>query len=91
MNALFYLLSASGDMNSPASPIYNAITLIGPYALGVITLLCMIYGIVLGVKFAKAEDTEARKKLQKTLINFAIGAISIYILIIILYAIRPYV
>ena len=91
MSQLLFLLSASGDINSPSSPIYNAITLIGPYALGVITLLCMIYGIILGVKFAKAEDAEGRKKLQKTLINFAIGAISIYVLIIILYAIRPYV
>ena len=91
MQSLIYLLTSSADQNSPASPIYNAITLIGPYALGVITLLCMIYGIMLGVKFAKAEDKEARVKLQKTLINFAIGAISIYVLIGILYAIRPYV
>ena len=79
------------DNNSPASPIYEAITLIGPYALGVITLLVMIYGIVLGVKFAKAEDKEQRKKLQQTLINFIIGAVSIYILLALLYVIRPYV
>ena len=91
MNFLNLLLTASGgDTTSPTSPIYNAITLIGPYALGVVTMLCMIYGIVLGVKFARAEDKEQRKALQKTMINFAIGAISIYILIAVLYAIRPY-
>jgi len=88
MSLLTFLLA---DNNSPASPIYEAITLIGPYALGVISLLVMIYGIVLGVKFAKAEDKETRKKLQQTLINFIIGALSIYVLIGILYAIRPYV
>ena len=88
MQLLSFLLA---DGESPASPIYEAITLIGPYALGVITLLVMIYGIVLGVKFAKAEDKEQRKKLQQTLINFIIGAVSIYILLALLYVIRPYV
>ena len=91
MEILNLLLSATGDTNSPTSPIYNAITLIGPYALGVVAMLTMIYGIVLGVKFAKAEDKEQRKALQKTLINFLIGAISIFILLAILYAIRDYV
>ena len=85
------LLDGGEDVANPASPIYKAITLIGPYALSVVTLLCTIYGIVLGVKYAKAEDKEARSKLQKTLVNFIIGALSIYVLITILYAIRPYV
>lgn len=88
MQLLSFLLA---DGNSPASPIYEAITLIGPYALGVVSLLAMIYGIILGVKFSKSEDKEQRKKLQQTLINFIIGVVSVYILIALLYAIRPYV
>lgn len=86
--ALYNLLT---NNNSPASPIYQAITLLGPYIMGAILVLCMFYGIILGVKFAKAEDAEAKKKLQKTLINFVIGAVSVLILIVILYAIRDYV
>ena len=76
---------------SPSSPIYQAIDLLGPYVLGVVALLSMIYAIILGVKLAKAEDAEQRKKVQQTLINFAIGAVSIIVLLTILYAIRKYV
>ena len=70
------------------TPIYQAVTLLGPYVLGVCALLCMIYGIILGVRLAKAEDKEERKKCQKTLINFIIGGISVLVLLVILYAIR---
>ena len=75
---------------SPASPIYAAIDTLGPYVLGVVTLLCTLYGIVLGVRLAKAEDKEQRKNVQKTLINFAIGAGSVIVLLVVLYAIRDY-
>ena len=81
MSTIFYqltnLLAATGSEPtndaSPTSPIYKAIDLLGPYVLGVCALLCMIYGIILGVRLAKAEDKEERKKCQKTLINFIIG------------------
>lgn len=85
MSAIFYLLSGT---NSPTSPIYQAVDLLGPYVLGVCTLLTGIYGIILGVRMAKAEDVEARKKAQKVLINFIIGAISVLLLLSILYGIR---
>ena len=96
MSTIFYqltnLLAATGgeptNDASPTSPIYKAIDLLGPYVLGVCALLCMIYGIILGVRLAKAEDKEERKKCQKTLINFIIGGISVLVLLVILYAIR---
>lgn len=75
---------------SSVSPIYQAIDLLGPYVLGVCAMLSMIYGIILGVKLAKAEDAEGRKKVQNTLINFIIGAVSVLLLLSILYAIRDY-
>ena len=87
MSAIIYLLSQTND-SSPASPIYKAVDLLGPYVIGVCALLSMIYGIILGVRMAKSEDTEARKKTQKVLINFVIGAISVLVLLVILYAIR---
>lgn len=73
---------------SAVSPIYSAIDLVGPYVLSVCTMLTAIYAIILGVKLAKAEDAENRKKVQKTLINFLVGAVSVLILLSILYGIR---
>ena len=79
------------DENSATSPIYNAISLIAPAAIGVILLLTTFYGIILGVRLAKAEDKEQRVKVQKTLTNFLIGALIVIVLLLILFAIRPYV
>ena len=76
--------------NSAVSPIYSAIDTIGPYAMGVVGLLTIIYGLILGIRLAKSEDAEERKKVQKTLINFIIGALSVLILLVILYAIRDH-
>lgn len=70
------------------NPIYNGLSLIGPYALGVVLCLAMIYGIFLGVKYAQAEDEATKANAQKTLINFIIGAITVWILLAVLYAIR---
>ena len=82
---LSHVFVASGQATDP---VYAAIDLLGPYVLGVCAVLSIIYGIILGVKLAKAEDTEERKKVQKTLINFIIGAVSVLLLLVILYAIR---
>ena len=48
----------------------------------------MIYSIFLGVKYAKCEQPDEKANVQKTLINFIIGAVTIVILISVLYAIR---
>lgn len=77
-------------VGNATTPLYAAVDLLGPYVLGVCALLTMIYAIVLGVKLSKAEDAEERKKVQKTLINFIIGAVSVLLLLSILYAIRDH-
>lgn len=81
------LLCASDAENS-LDPIYKALSTIGPYAISVLLVCAIIYGVIFGVKFAKAEDNETRAKLQKALINGLIGFITIIVLVIILYAIR---
>lgn len=88
MQFLSFLLT---DNNNPASPIYKAITELGPYVAGVLCALGIIYGIVLGVRLAQTDDKETAKKIQKTLINLAIGVISIVILLVVLFAIRDYI
>ena len=80
------ILATNGDQ--AVDPMYKAITEIGPYAMGIVCILGIIYGIILGVKFAKAEKSEERAALQKALISGVIGFVSILVLLVILYAIR---
>lgn len=84
---VFRLLGKS-DAESSLDPIYQALSTIGPYAIAVVLICTILYGIIFGVKFAKAESNEDKAKLQKALINGLIGFITVLILIIILYAIR---
>lgn len=81
------LLGAS-DAESSLDPIYQALSTIGPYAIAVILVCTVLYGVIFGVKFAKAESNEDKAKLQKALINGLIGFITVAVLIVILYAIR---
>ena len=80
-----FLLKTGEDV---VSPLYDGITLIGPYAIGVVMLLSMIWGIFLGVKYAKAEDATEKANAHQVLVNFCIGAVTVLVLISILYAIR---
>lgn len=80
------LMGANG--NDVVSPIYEGLTLVGPYALSIVAVLSIFYGIFLGVKYAKADDAASKQGAQKTLINFIIGAVTIWVLIAVLYAAR---
>lgn len=84
----FFRLLGKSDAESSLDPIYQALSTIGPYAISVVLICTILYGIIFGVKFAKAEGNEDKAKLQKALINGLIGFITVLILIIILYAIR---
>ncbi len=88
MNLLSLLATTTIEADNAVSPLYDAISTIGPYAMGVVLGLGLIYGIIVGVRFAKAEDPKERGALQKVLINGVIGFVAILILIAILYAIR---
>ena len=84
-NILTLLLSDGEDV---VSPLYDGISAIGPYAIGVVFLLGSVWGVFLGVKYAKAEDPGEKENLHKVLVNFCIGLIVVLALISILYAIR---
>lgn len=85
----FVNVLASGTQGANAvDPLYDAISTIGPYAIGVVLVLGIIYGIIIGVKFAKAEDAKERAALQKVLVNGIIGFVAVVVLLGILYAIR---
>lgn len=86
----FYIFSmmGAGSGDDVLNPIYNGIALVGPYVLGVVGVLSIFYGIFLGVKYARAEDEQTKANMQKTLINFIIGAAVVWVLLAILIAIR---
>ncbi|MBR7172242.1 MAG: hypothetical protein IKD36_00385 [Clostridia bacterium] len=84
--SLFSYLGGSGE--GVLNPIYEGLTLVGPYALSIVAVLSVFYGIFLGVKYAQAEDEATKANMQKTLMNFVIGAITIWVLLAVLYAIR---
>lgn len=80
------LMGASAE--SAVDPLYDAITTLGPYAIGIIALLGIIYSVILGVKFSKAENSQEQDAARKQLINAIIGVVAIVVLLSILYAIR---
>lgn len=51
-------------------------TIIGP-VLTVIGVAAVVYAIILGINYAKAEDADGRKKVQGRLIGAIIGAVII--------------
>lgn len=76
------------DGNEVVSPLYEGISMVGPYAISIVGVLSLFYGIFLGVKYAQADDAATKANLQKTLVNFCIGAVIVLALISVLYAIR---
>ena len=87
---MFNLISllAENNAESAINPLYEAITTIGPYAIGIVGALGLIYAIVLGVMFSKAQGQEEVTAAKKQLVNAIIGVITIVVLLSILYAIR---
>lgn len=81
-------LSYLADGGSVVRPIYDAYNMIAPYALSVLLVLSMFYGVFLGVKYAKTEDAAEKANVQKILVNFCIGAGTIIILLSVMHAIH---
>ena len=65
--------SGSEILNEAYGTFKTVVSTILPILIGVVLVLGMFFGISLGIKFAKAEDTEARDKAKGQLINLAIG------------------
>lgn len=86
LSVFLRFLAAEGE--DVVSPLYDGITVVGPYAIGVCFLLSSLWAIFLGVKYAKAEDPGEKENLHKVLVNFIIGAVVVILLIGIVYAAR---
>lgn len=84
----FIRFLAVENESAVTAPLYKFIVELGPYVLGVLLVLAILYSIILGVQYAKSESNDDRKAAQKKLISFVIGAVVILLLIVILMAIR---
>ena len=59
--------------------------IIGP-VLSIIGIAAVIYMIMLGINYAKAEDADGRKKVQGRLIGAAVGAVIIIAGVVLCFA-----
>lgn len=80
--------STEDDYNASVSPIYEFLDTFGPFLIGMILGLGVIYCIVLMVKFVKEESSDEREKVKKQAINAVISFGVVVILLVVLYAMR---
>ena len=74
--------ATGANLDGVASPIVALInSLMGP-ALAIVTALGSLYCVLLGVKFAKAEEPQEREKAKSHLKNAIIGFVLIFVLIL---------
>lgn len=72
-----------------ATPIINLINSIMNPLLGIVGAAGSIYCVILGVKFAKAEEPQDREKAKGALKNAIIGFILIFVLLLALKILMP--
>ena len=74
----------SVNFDKVTSPIVDLInSLLGP-AIGIVGALGAVYCVILGVKFAKAEEPQEREKAKSHLKNAIIGFVLIFVLMVVL-------
>ena len=72
------------NFDKVTSPIVDLInSLLGP-AIGIVGALGAVYCVILGVKFAKAEEPQEREKAKSHLKNAIIGFVLIFVLMVVL-------
>lgn len=82
---LFYLLAiSSNDMEKIVKPVMEVCNVLVPVLLAVVGAVGAIWCILLGVKYARADDPQEHEKAKKGLINAIIGFVMIFVLLIML-------
>ena len=72
-----------------AAPIVSLLnSLVGPLLM-IVGALGTIYCIILGVKYAKADEPQEREKAKSSLVNSVIGFVLIFVLILALNLLMP--
>lgn len=82
---LLYLLAiSSNDMEKIVKPVMEVCNVLVPVLLAVVGAVGAIWCILLGVKYARADDPQEHEKAKKGLINAIIGFVMIFVLLIML-------
>lgn len=72
----------SNPFEAMAAPIVNLLNMVVTPALVIVGALGAIFCILLGVKFAKAEEPQDREKAKNSLKNAIIGFVLIFVLLV---------
>ena len=80
-------LSKSED-HGAVSPIYDFLDTFGPLLIGMLLGVGVLYCVVLGVQYARAEKGDERDVAKKKAINAGVSFAVIIILVVLLYAFR---
>lgn len=84
-NAMSILLAVSETANpfeTMTNPIIDLLDMVLGPALAIVGALGAIFCIILGVKFAKAEEPQDREKAKHSLKNAIIGFVLIFVLLV---------
>lgn len=83
---MFNLLASisQSDMTKIVQPVLDVCNVLVPVLLAVVGSVGAIWCIVLGVKYAKADDPQEHEKAKKGLKNAIIGFVIIFILLVML-------
>ena len=82
------LLEAGSDIiNDAYRTFQNVIGWVMPAVIGVVGLFAIIYAVILGVKYAKAEDTDKREEAKKHLVAAVIGMVVALVFVLIIWAV----
>ena len=72
------------DLNSIIQPVLDLCNTLVPIMLAVVGAVGALWCILLGVKYAKADDPQEHEKAKKGLVNAIVGFVLIFILLIML-------
>ena len=70
------------DINEIVKPLLQVLNVVTPVLLAVVGAIGAIFVIVLGVKYARADDPQEHEKAKKGLKNAIIGFVLIFVLLI---------
>ena len=76
------LAMSESDLNKIVDPLLEVLKVLVPVLLGVVGALGTVWVIILGVKYARAEEPQEHEKARNSLKNAIIGFVLIFVLLI---------